>query len=287
MSILDDIKFQYRAGGIVNKLIFWNIGCFVLSLVFFWQFRSGYFVFPNWLHLSSDPLTSLTFPWTYITYSFLHSGFLHLLFNLLVLNFAGRLFLTFFTERQLLGVYLQAAVFAGLVFVLSFYLLDYTGNLVGASAAIIGILVATTVFQPMMQLRLLLIGNVRLWHVTTVLLIVDIMQILISNTGGHIAHLAGAAFGFIYIRLLTNGIDLSAWPAKLATLFKAPGKGKKKTPFTAVHRNPAVRPQPRTSKIVTKNRTQQQIDEILDKIGQSGYDSLTAEEKEFLFKAGK
>ena len=282
-KILDDLKFQYRIGGIANKMIYWNVGFFLLSIIFFYQFKSGGFNFPNWLAVSSEPMTVLINPWTLLTYAFLHYGFLHLFFNMMVLNFTSRLFLTFFTQKQYLGLYLLSAIFAGLCFVSSFYLLHQTSNMVGASAAIMALLVATTTYQPLMEIRLLLIGNVKLWHITAVLLLLDLLQIQMENTGGHIAHLSGAFFGYIYIRLLQNGTDLSGVVTFFIDLFTK----KKATPFKRVHVNPRTSPVKRVSKIVVKDKTQQQLDEILDKISQSGYDSLTADEKEFLFKAGK
>jgi hypothetical protein len=138
-----------------------------------------------------------------------------------------------------------------------------------------------------MELRLLLIGNVKLWHITGVLLLLDLLQIQMNNTGGHIAHLSGAFFGYIYIKLLQNDTDLSRIVSSVINFFANLFSPKKATPFKKVHVNPKKPTVKRESKIVTKDKTQQQIDEILDKISQSGYDSLTAEEKEFLFKAGK
>jgi membrane associated rhomboid family serine protease len=104
---------------------------------------------------------------------------------------------------------LLSAVFAGFIYVLSFYILGFSSYMVGASAAVMGILVAATTYQPLMEIRLLLIGNVKLWHITGVLLLLDLLQIQLGNTGGHIAHLSGAFFGFIYIKLLLGGTDLS------------------------------------------------------------------------------
>jgi len=208
-SIIDDLKFQYKIGGIANKMIYWNVGFFLLSIIFFYQFKSGFFDFPNWVAVSSDPTIILTKPWTLLTYAFFHYGFLHLFFNMMVLNFSSRLFLTFFTQKQFLGLYVLSAIFAGLCFVLSFYFLHQTSKMVGASAAIMALLVATTAYQPLMEIRLLLIGNVKLWHITAVILLLDLLQIQMNNTGGHIAHLSGAFFGYIYIKLLQNGIDLS------------------------------------------------------------------------------
>ncbi|WP_348798803.1 rhomboid family intramembrane serine protease [Flavobacterium adhaerens] len=286
MNILDDLKMQYRSGGIALKMIYWNIGCFLGSLIFFYQYSVGQFAFPSWVALSSD-VSSLVFkPWTLLTYAFFHDGFLHIFFNMIVLNFASYLFLTFFTTKQYLGLYFLSAIFAGLIFVLGFNLMQLSGSIVGASAAIMAILVAATTYSPLMQVRLLLVGNVKLWHVTAVILILDLMQFRLGNSGGHLSHLAGAFFGFVYVKLLQNGVDLSKGVTTVfdffANLFRKP-----KTPFKKVHKNyqkPIERP---VSKIVVKDKKQQQIDEILDKISQSGYDSLNQEEKEFLFHAGK
>ena len=285
-SIFDDIKLQYRIGGISNKMIYWNVGVFLLSLIFY-QFKAGVFDFPDWLALSSDPIVPLTRPWTLLTYAFLHGGFWHLFFNMMVLNFSSRLFLIFFTQKQYLGLYILSAVFSGLVFVISFYFLGRISILVGASAAVMALLVATTTYQPLMEIRLLLIGNVRLWHITGVILLLFLLQIGVENTGGNIAHFAGAFFGYIYIKLLQDGTDLSKIVSKVIDFFANLFSPKKTTPFKKVHVNPQKPAVKRESKIVVKDKAQQQLDEILDKISQSGYDSLTAEEKEFLFKAGK
>lgn len=287
MTIFEDLKMQYRIGGITNKLIYWNVGIFVVSLVFFYSFSAGQFDYPVWLYLSSSPADNLYYPWTVLTYSFLHSGPGHLFFNMLILYFSGRLFLTFFSEKQFLGLYILSAIFAGLVFVGAYYLMDDDTAIVGASAAIMAILMAATTYRPLMQVRLLLIGNVKLWHITAVILLLDLMQIKLDNTGGHISHLAGAFFGFVYVKLLQNGTDLSKIVSGVTDFFVNLFKPKKSDPFKKVHVNYNRKAANAVSNIVTKSKAQQQVDEILDKISQSGYDSLTKEEKEFLFKAGK
>jgi membrane associated rhomboid family serine protease len=284
MPILDDLKLQYKTGGIVQKLIFWNVGVFILSLVFFYQFKIGRFVYPNWLALSSSFEVFALKPWTVVSYMFLHAGFLHLLFNMMVLHFSGRLFATFFTERQLFGLYILGGIFSGIVFVLIYSLLGVSSILVGASGAIMGILVATAVYSPNMIVRLALLGNVKLWHIAAVLLVMDLLQLPIENSGGHLAHLAGAFFGFLYIKILQSGTDLSRPISKLQDGLMQIGKPKKKTPFKKVHKNETKNA---SQKGFTKDMNQKKIDDILDKISQSGYESLTKEEKEFLFKAGK
>ena len=100
MNIIDDLKLQYKLGGIAQKMIYWNIGCFLISLVFFYQFKVGAFDFPNWIALSSEPAVFLLKPWTFLSYAFFHDGFLHLFFNMMVLNYASSLFLTFFSSKQ-------------------------------------------------------------------------------------------------------------------------------------------------------------------------------------------
>ena len=199
MNIIDDLKLQYKLGGIAMRVIYWNIACFLISLVFFYQYSIGQFEFPSWLALSSEPGVFLYKPWTFLTYAFFHDGFFHLLFNMMVLNFSSTLFMTYFTEKQYLGLYILSAIFSGVVFVLSYYFLNFSSSIVGASAAIMAILVATTTYQPLMSVRLLLIGVVKLWHITAVILILDLMQISLGNTGGHISHLAGAFFGFVFV----------------------------------------------------------------------------------------
>jgi membrane associated rhomboid family serine protease len=288
-SIVNDLKMQYKFGGITQRLIYLNIACFLVSYVIFGLLR---FVnididFLHYVSLSSNPMDLLWKPWSIISYAFFHSGFFHIFFNLIILNFSCQLFLTFFNQKQLLGLYILSAIFSGIVFVFSFYLMNIISPLVGASGAIMAILVATTTYQPLMNLRLLIIGNVKLWHVTLVILIMDLMQIQSENSGGNIAHLAGAFFGFIFIKALENGNDLSKIVTNLFDFFVNLFAKKPSTPFKKVHRNykkPIVNT---ASKIVTKDKTQQQIDEILDKISRSGYDCLTKEEKEFLFKVGK
>ena len=285
MNILDDLKLQYKTGGMVQKLIFWNIGFFLFSLVFFYSFSVGQFQIPTWIALSSDLGVFVSTPWTLITFNFFHSGFLHLFFNLMVLHFSGRLFNTYFTDKQLLGVYVLGGVFSGITFVLSYLFIGKAGLLVGASGAIMAILIATATYAPFMLLRIPLIGIVKLWHVAFVILLVDLIQMPLDNTGGHLAHLGGALFGFIYIKLLQTGKDITKPFSALLDTFANFFKPKKKTPFKKVHRNATKNVI--NSSVSNKDFAQKQIDDILDKISKSGYDSLTKEEKEFLFKAGK
>jgi membrane associated rhomboid family serine protease len=276
-------------GGIVTQLIFWNVALFVLPWLFF-ALLSLLGVNIDYIHyvsLSSNPVHLLWKPWSLLSYAFFHSGIMHIIFNMIVLNFSGRLFMTYFTSKQLLSLYILSAIFAGICYILVFYVLNISAPIVGASAAIMAILVATTTYHPLMDLRLLIIGNVKLWHITAVIVIVDLMQLRSENMGGHISHLSGAFFGFIFIKLLQNGTDLSTVVTRIIDFFANLFKKNTATTFKKVHKNYSKPLEKSVSKIVTKDKSQQQIDEILDKISQSGYDSLTKEEKEFLFKVGK
>lgn len=293
MSIVDDIKLQLRSGDSIIRLIFLNIALFVVPYVtaaILALFRVK-FDFLSYVSLSSNPVDLLTKPWSLLSYAFFHAGFFHILFNMIMLNFSGRLFLTFFTQKHVVGLYLCASLFAGVIYLLSYAffpaLQSSQVTMVGASGAVMAILIATASYAPHMPLRLFLIGNVKLWHIAAVLLIIDLVQLPLNNTGGHLAHLGGAFFGYLFIAQLRRGNDIVGWMARVVETVGNIFQRRQKTPLRTVHRNP-VKPQPRqTSRIVTKDRTQQQIDEILDKISKSGYDSLTREEKDFLFRAGR
>ena len=294
MSIINDLKLQYRIGDMTTKLIFWNIILFAVPEIIFAILRL-FLVSVNYhdyVALSNTGLDLLFKPWTIVSYSFFHSGFFHILSNMLMLNFVGKQFVTYFTQKQLLGLYILGGIVGGLVYIVSYETLPLLANqhalLVGASASVMAILWALTTYQPLMEVRLMLIGTIKLWHIAVVFLIIDLVQLPMSNTGGHLAHLGGAFFGFLYIKLLQNGTDATVFVNKIIDGFLGLFTPNKATPFKKVHRNPKpINTVKTTSKIVTKDKTQQQIDEVLDKISQSGYDSLSQQEKEFLFKAGK
>ncbi|WP_185965547.1 rhomboid family intramembrane serine protease [Flavobacterium zepuense] len=299
MSIINELKMQYRIGGVVQRLIFWNVGLFAIPMILFSILKlSGVDItafdwtdaYPgDWFCLSSNPADLLWKPWSLIGYSFLHVGFFHLLFNMLMLYFAGGLFQTFFTQKQLFGLYILSAIFAGLIFIAGYnFIPTLTGvwaGMVGASASVMAILVATAVYSPHYPVRLMLIGTVKMWHIAIVFVVLDLINASVENTGGHIAHLAGALFGFAYIKLLQNGTDLSKVVTVVVDFFASIVTPRKQAPFKKVHRNPL--PTQRSTAAKPKDITQKQIDDILDKISKSGYDSLTKEEKDFLFKVGK
>ncbi len=295
MNIIDDLKLQYRTGGIAQKLIYWNVGLFVIPAILF-GLLSLFGVKVDYLYyvsLDSLPSSLVWKPWSILTYAVFHSGIWHLLFNMIVLHFSTRLFVTYFNQKQLLGLYILGGIFAGLIFILSYLIFPVFQNtsstLVGASGSIMAILFATVFYNPYMEIRLMFIGRIKLWHIGVFVIVLNLIQLPMSNTGGHLAHLGGALFGYIFMILLKKGTDLTDGITRIIDFFvnKTVVK-KKKTPFKKVHKNyNASISTPNESRIVKKDKTQQQIDEILDKISASGYDSLSKEEKDFLFRAGK
>ena len=210
MSIINDLKLQYRIGDMTTKLIFWNIILFAVPEIIFAILRL-FLVSVNYhdyVALSNTGLDLLYKPWTLVSYSFFHSGFFHILSNMLMLNFVGKQFVTYFTQKQLLGLYILGGIVGGLVYIVSYETLPLLANqhalLVGASASVMAILWALTTYQPLMEVRLMLIGIIKLWHIAVVFLIIDLVQLPMSNTGGHLAHLGGAFFGFLFIKLFAE-----------------------------------------------------------------------------------
>lgn len=290
MGIWDDLKLQYRIGGVVQKILFWNIGVSLCFLILKTFLSSVYSSLLPWFGLSSNYIDLLFAPWTLVSYSFLHAGIIHLLFNLLVLHFVGRMFTTYFTQRQFATVYFCGAVIGGLFYLLGAMFFSVGSILVGASAAIMTPLIALAVYAPYMEVRLALIGYVKMWHIAAFIIVLDVIQLSTQNTGGHLSHLGGAFMGFLYIKLLNQGVDISkkidSWQHSVIALFKK----KSRTPFKKVYvskQKTARKTNSAANKAFEKTVEQKKIDEILDKISRSGYESLTKEEKDFLFKVGK
>lgn len=280
-KVFKDLVSNYKNGGVVQKLIFWNIGVSVLMFVLEFLFSSLYSIVFPWFVLSGNLSSTVLKPWTLLTYAFVHAGVIHLIFNLIVLFFVGQLFNTYFTSKQFLTVYLLGAVFGGLFFIIGTQFLNTSSVLVGASAAVMAPLIGLAVFSPRMNVRLALIGNVQLWHIALFIIVLDVIQLSTSNVGGHLAHLGGAISGVLYIKLLQSGLDLSIIFDRIANLFKP----KKVTNFKKVYVNKD--PKKNKQSFTQEGSKQEKIDSILDKISKSGYESLTKEEKDFLFRAGK
>lgn len=283
MSFINDIKSRYKKGNIVEKLIYINIAVFVIALLTsviqgLYEGQVNWLV--EWFSLDDDLNSLLKKPWSIITYGFLHADFIHILMNLLVLHFIGNLFVQYFTQKQLLSFYLLGTIFGGILYIFSQnYLPLFEGKsslLVGASAGISAIFIGITTYIPNYQLKIRFIGFVKLWHLAAIWIGLDVIGLIGANAGGNFAHLGGALFGFLYVNKASNK-DIKIFD-KILSIFKI----KKKSPLKTVYKSKEKKKTNTNSSL-----NQQQIDNILDKISKSGYDTLTQSEKDFLFKQGK
>lgn len=291
----NSLTYQFKTANIAIKLIVINVVLFLIFNLLPWIIQVDNGFFTRYFVLPSDLLRLIVQPWSVISYAFLHSGVWHLLWNMLYLYFFSRFVLNLFTQKRLLTIYLLGAIWGGIAFVVFYNILPaFTGKsvLLGASAAVNAIIVFIATYTPNTEVRIFFF-NLKLWHIALIMVLIDLLGLPTSgNAGGSIAHLGGAAFGYIYARQLANGKDIGLWFEKImdsvAGLFKKT-PSRKKTPLRTVHKK-TTRAQKKTKAPVTpqsKTAKQQQIDAILDKIGKSGYESLSKAEKDFLFKAGK
>jgi len=282
MSTPNNLKQRFERGNIVEKLIYINILLFVLTLLMS-IFQSLYKNDNNWIiqwfSLEADINSLFTKPWTMITYGFLHADFIHILFNLIALYFIGNLFIDYFTQKQLLTFYILGTFFGGVIYLFSqnyFPLFEgKTSVLVGASAGISAIFIGIATYMPYYELKIRFIGFVKLWYLAAIWVGLDVLGLAGGNTGGHFAHLGGGLFGFLFVSKASKK-EIGVFKNIAAIFFK------KNNPLKTVYKST------NTKKETTKSDfTQKQIDEILDKISKSGYDTLTKSEKEFLFRQGK
>lgn len=282
------LRYQYARLSVSEKLIAINVLVFIVMGLITALISP---TFENWFALPKDFFDFLTQPWSLVTYSFLHAGFFHILWNMYILYVAGRIVLNLFDGRRFLNIYFLGVILGGLLFLLSYNVFPaLTGintSLVGASAGVMAVLIFVCTYIPNHEVRLIFF-NVKLWQIGVFVVLMDLVQIPMNNNiGGHIAHLGGAILGYVYARQLYKGTDIGEGFAKvvdgLANLFK---KKERKSPLKTVYKN---RNAPYTHKQTKYDKESQQkkIDAILDKISQSGYESLSKAEKDFLFKAGK
>lgn len=275
MNIINEIKQAYNKANVVEKIIYINVFLLLITNLF----RS--FII-NWFGLPTSFDEFITKPWTLITYGFLHLNIWHVLSNLLVLYYLGNLFLNFHTKKQFLNFYFLGIIIGAIAFLLNYFITEKTGSpLIGASAAVSTIFVGIATKIPRYALQLRFIGSVELWVLAVIWVGLSILQLANVENGGAIAHLAGAGFGYIYAKQLSAGNDIGKWFESIVDYFTNLFKPKRKSTLKTVHKSKR-----RSANEVSKTK-QRKIDEILDKISKSGYNSLTQEEKDYLFRAGK
>ncbi len=292
-SIFQEIKNFFVRGSVLARLIGVNVAVFVfinlIRVIFFlWNMDGAGDALTHWLGISSNVHVVLHRPWTLFTYMFLHLEFFHILFNMVVLYVGGRLFSDFIGPDRLTATYILGGLAGALFYIASFNIFPVFEEVapfavaIGASASVLAIFIAIAVYMPDYQLPLLLLGRIRLKYIAIFFVVLDIISIDQGNPGGHLAHLGGAAWGATYASLLKAGKDpalvIGFYLGKIGRLFQK--RPRMRVEYTSKR--------PVTDEEYNKKRAEdrQRLDKILDKISQSGYDSLTREEKELLFKMG-
>lgn len=271
MELKDKLKYSLSVMGQLQKLIVINIIFFIIPLLlntFLWLFELKDMSILDYFVVEADIMSLIFKPWSLITYGFLHGSFSHLFWNMIMLFYFGNILVNYFGDKRLLNVFFNGILFGGIIYIISYNLFPvFTGvssKMIGSSAGVMAILFYITSYNPNHTIRFFFV-NIKLLYIAVFLLLMDIIQIPVENSGGHIAHLGGALIGFLMFRSF-KGID-----------------------FVDIYTNLSTR---KNNKKIKRNKTfsgsnfdQKKIDSILDKISESGYESLTKEEKNYLFKA--
>lgn len=294
-SILDDFKYAMRTGNMVTRIIIVNVIVFiVMTLINVFDFDSGFTPYlVKKLSLLSNPLQEIMQPWSLVTHMFLHVGFWHILWNMLLLYWFGRVIGDFIGDQRILPIYLLGGLCGGLFFVLWDQLLPGGSGMAyayGASAAVWAIIMTTAMISPDYIFHLFLIGPIKIKYIAFVMLLLDLISIANNqNTGGQMGHLGGAFFGVFYVYMLRQGTDLTSGLQGLFSYisdlyYRQP---RKKTPRSTfkVYSNAGNKKE--NAKSEKSFSDQEELDRILEKIKAKGYDKLSDEEKDFLYQASK
>lgn len=287
-SLSQDIKGKLARLNVLEKMIAVNVAIyifgFILGLIL--NHQSGTSL--SWLELPSDFGTLILKPWAIVTYAFAHYDFFHILFNMLWLYIIGQWFLNMFSPKLALNVYFLGAICGGLLFMVGYNLFPSVlglSYLVGASASVRALLIFLCAYMPNREIRFFTIG-LKFWYFGAAIVAFDIIGVFGPNSGGNLAHLGGALLGYVYAKQLVKGHDIGKGFEKLMDTIAGFFKFSKKSPLKTVHKT-KNKMGGYTKADFEEFNNQKKIDVILDKISKSGYDSLTAEEKEFLFRSGK
>jgi membrane associated rhomboid family serine protease len=289
MGIWDDIKKTFRNGSNLTKLIYINISLFILisivSIIGFLLNNPDISI--KTLNLISVPASIkllLARPWTLITYMFTHKDILHILFNMLWLYWFGIIFLEYLDQKKLVAVYLLGGISGAIVYIISFNVFPAFAGVVtesvaiGASASVMAIVIAIAAYVPDYTVNLLLFGRIKIKYMALAIFILTSIMDFSVNSGGKLAHIGGALFGYLYTVNLRRGHDIGKWINRIIDFFVTIFKPRKKLKVT--YKKAATEYE--YNKV--KADHQARINSILDKISKGGYDSLTKEEKDLLFR---
>jgi membrane associated rhomboid family serine protease len=291
-NILDFFKSQYKYGGMFVKIIMANF--IIFSILILLKVVSELFVTPG-IYETVGKLLSMpgTFselifrPWSVITLSFTHFEFGHLFWNMLIFYFTAKLFVQFFGNTRLLSTYIFGGIFGGLIHILSYLIFPYfadqePSSIVGASAAVSAIIGALVFYKPELKVRLFFAIEVPLWVLGLLFIAGDIINLTSEDGIAHFSHLGGVAFGILSVLNASKSSNFMNTLDKLVT-FKLPTK---RQPKMKVYRNTETKKMTDEEYNINKANKQEQMNVILDKISEHGYERLSKIEKDFLFKFG-
>ena len=298
MSLTQDIRDAFsRRDNALNQLLIlnglvWAVLVVLQAILFLTQSGGAYVLVLRQLALSSDGLVLLRHPWTLLTYAFVHESFFHILFNLLNLYWFGQLIREYLSDSRLVSLYVLGALAGAALFLLAYNFLpalqpQVGQTVIGASAAVTAIIVAAATLLPNYTFMLILLGPVKIKWIALVVVLLSAAAVNGGNAGGGVSHLGGALLGFLFIKQLQAGRDLGrpvvAVGAWLSGLFQ------RRPAMQVTHRTavPARRPAPTAAKAAPGTTPPEEVDVILDKISRSGYESLSKEEKQKLFRASQ
>jgi membrane associated rhomboid family serine protease len=288
-SLLDQLKWSFRNGSVISRLIIINVAVFlVINIYKLTGFLFNFNVINPlvWISVPASFSGLIAKPWTVITYMFVHEDFFHILVNMITLYFAGTLYSEYLGANRILTSYFGGGILGALLYVVCYNVFPAFENhifgsiLFGASASVMAILVAATVYVPNYVVNLMLFGPVKLKYITIVYVVLDFLNIRSGNAGGHLSHIGGALFGYLFCTQLKRGSD---WSSGFNKIFNGIGNlFKRKSHLKVAYKK--KRSVSDEEYNAGKAATQRKVDAILDKISKSGYESLTKEEKETLFK---
>jgi membrane associated rhomboid family serine protease len=270
----------------VNLAAFVLLHIFLLFIFFFKVEFDVESLVVDWLGVPAAAMELIYKPWTVLTYQFLHVDLWHIFSNMIMLYFGGVLFMEYLDTRKLVITYVLGGIFGAVLYVIAYNLFPVfepvvnNSRMFGASASVLAIITAIATFVPNYVVNLLLFGRVKLKYIAVIFIILDLLSIPKGNAGGHIAHLGGAIYGYLFIVQYKRGNDWSLFFSRIINFFQRLWPENRKSKMTVAYKKPVSD----EDYNLEKNMRQQKIDEILDKISKSGYDSLNKKEKEILFK---
>ena len=274
MELKNKINLYISGLNIVEKIILFNITLYLLPFVLktvLFLFNIKGLSIVNWFTIDATFSEFILKPWSILTYGFIHGSFSHIFWNMLILYYFGNILKNIFGEKLILNLFLSGIVAGGLTYLISYNLFPVfkgvNSVMIGASAGVMSVLFFLAAYDPQYRIRIIFF-DIKILYIALFLFFYDIIQIPLNNSGGHIAHIGGALWGYYYSVKYNNGSDLVN---SILSYFKKNTNNKASV----------------KSKKDNKSFNQDKIDEILDKISDSGYDSLTKSEKEYLFKVGK